>query len=55
MMVQAFKSAVGHSIFGASVTGRRSEFEHENKLQCLTVKPFGVVLCCVCDLIIITV
>ena len=36
-------------------TGRRSEFEHENKLQCLTVKPFGVVLCCVCDLVIISV
>ena len=34
-------------------TGRRSEFEHENKLQCLTVKPFGVVLCC--DLVIISV
>ena len=36
-------------------TGRRSEFEHENKLQCLTVKPFGVVLRCVCDLVIISV
>ena len=42
MMFQVFKSAVGHSIFGGSViiTGRRSEFEHEKKLQCLTVKPF---------------
>ena len=36
-------------------TGGRSEFEHENKLQCLTVKPFGVVLCCVCDLVTISV
>ena len=27
-------------------------FDHK-KLQCLTVKPFGVVLCCVCDLVII--
>ena len=36
-------------------TGRRGEFEHEKKLQCLTVKPFVSVFCCLCFLSIMNV
>ena len=36
-------------------TGRHSEFEHSKKLQCLTVKPFVSVFCCLCFLSIMNV
>ena len=39
-------------MFKTAVIGRRSEFEHEKKSECLTVKAFGVVPWCVCDVVI---
>ena len=49
MMVQVFKSAVGHSIFGGSVImhWQAQWIWTWKKLQCLTVKSFVFVLCCV--------
>ena len=57
MMFQVFKSAVGHSIFGGSVIihWQAQWIWTWKKLQCLTVKPFVSVFCCLCFLSIMNV
>ena len=57
MMFQVFKSAVGHSIFGGSVIihWQAQWIWTLKKLQCLTVKPFVSVFCCLSFLSIMNV